>query len=79
MMKKISLFVKHLLLFFMDVLYIVVRPLLGPRGVCRFTPTCSQYAKQAINKYGILKGSFLACKRVLKCHPFHAGGYDPVP
>ena len=57
----------------------VVRPLLGPRGVCRFTPTCSQYAKEAIVKYGALKGCYLAVRRLLKCHPFHAGGYDPVP
>ena len=47
--------------------------------VCRFYPTCSEYAKQAIQKYGILKGGFLAIKRILKCHPFHPGGYDPVP
>ncbi len=47
--------------------------------VCRFYPTCSEYAKQAIQKYGIFKGGFLAVKRILKCHPFHPGGYDPVP
>ncbi len=47
--------------------------------VCRFYPTCSEYAKQAIIKYGIFKGGFLALKRVLKCHPLHPGGYDPVP
>jgi putative membrane protein insertion efficiency factor len=47
--------------------------------VCRFYPTCSEYMKQAIIKYGILKGSFLGIKRILKCHPFHPGGYDPVP
>ena len=45
---------------------------------CRFVPTCSEYALLAIEKYGVLKGSFLTCKRLLKCHPFHAGGYDPV-
>lgn len=78
-MKKISLVVKKLLLFILDFSSIYIRPLLGPRGVCRFTPTCSQYAKQAINKHGALKGSFLAAKRIFKCHPFHAGGYDPVP
>lgn len=47
--------------------------------VCRFYPTCSEYAKQAITKYGILKGGYLSIKRILKCHPFHPGGYDPVP
>ena len=47
--------------------------------VCRFTPTCSQYAYEAIKKYGAIKGGFLSIKRILKCHPFHKGGYDPVP
>ncbi len=46
---------------------------------CIYTPTCSQYAIEAIEKYGALKGSFLAAKRILRCHPFHKGGYDPVP
>ena len=46
---------------------------------CRFVPTCSQYAYMAIEKYGAVKGSFMAVKRILKCHPFHEGGYDPVP
>ena len=46
---------------------------------CRFYPTCSNYAYQAISKYGAVKGSHLAVKRILKCHPFHPGGYDPVP
>ena len=46
---------------------------------CRFYPTCSVYAIQAVEKYGALKGGFLALKRILKCHPFHPGGYDPVP
>ena len=52
---------------------------LAPFGVCRFEPTCSEYAFQAIEKYGILKGSFLALKRILRCHPFNPGGKDPVP
>ena len=46
---------------------------------CRFVPTCSEYALEAITKYGALKGSWLALRRFLKCHPFHKGGYDPVP
>ena len=46
---------------------------------CKFYPTCSEYTKQAIQKYGAIKGSWLAVKRILKCHPFHKGGYDPVP
>ena len=46
---------------------------------CRFIPTCSQYALEALEKYGALKGSYLAVRRILKCHPFHKGGYDPLP
>ncbi len=45
---------------------------------CRFTPTCSEYARQAVEKYGAARGGFLALRRLLKCHPFHAGGYDPL-
>lgn len=54
-----------------------ISPLHGP--CCRFTPTCSEYALQALQKYGVLKGSWLAVKRICKCHPFHKGGYDPLP
>lgn len=54
-----------------------ISPSLPPS--CRFVPTCSVYAMEAIEKYGLLKGGFLALKRILKCHPFHPGGYDPVP
>jgi len=46
---------------------------------CRFYPTCSQYALEAVSKYGALKGSYLAVRRILRCNPFHEGGYDPVP
>ena len=46
---------------------------------CRFTPTCSNYAKEAINTYGAFKGSILSIKRILKCNPFGPFGYDPVP
>jgi hypothetical protein len=54
----------------------VISPLKKP--TCRFYPTCSHYAVQAVEKYGAWKGSWMAVKRVLKCHPFHPGGFDPV-
>ncbi|MCX5782876.1 MAG: membrane protein insertion efficiency factor YidD [Elusimicrobia bacterium] len=54
------------------------RPLLGPRA-CRFSPTCLNYAHSAVSKHGALKGAWLSAKRVLKCHPWHSGGFDPVP
>ena len=50
-----------------------------PPGTCRFTPTCSEYGFQAIAKYGLIKGGFMAVMRILRCQPFHPGGYDPVP
>ncbi len=46
---------------------------------CRFYPTCSEYMKQAILKYGVIKGGFLGLKRIARCHPLNEGGYDPVP
>ena len=53
-----------------------VSPILPPS--CRFTPSCSTYALQAIEKYGVLKGGWMGVRRILRCHPFSAGGYDPV-
>nr|MBC9198572.1 membrane protein insertion efficiency factor YidD [Paenibacillus sp. PL91] len=55
----------------------VISPLTPPS--CRFYPTCSMYALEAIEKHGAAKGSWLAVKRIARCHPFNAGGYDPVP
>ncbi len=46
---------------------------------CRFTPSCSHYGYEAIQKYGAMKGGYLAIRRILRCHPFNPGGYDPVP
>ncbi|MFO7459077.1 MAG: membrane protein insertion efficiency factor YidD [Desulfatiglandales bacterium] len=55
----------------------LVSPLLGPS--CRFYPTCSTYARTAIARYGFFRGGFLSLSRIMKCHPRHPGGYDPLP
>ncbi|WOT05250.1 membrane protein insertion efficiency factor YidD [Shewanella youngdeokensis] len=56
---------------------VLISPMLGPR--CRFNPTCSYYAIEAIRLHGFMKGCWFAAKRILKCHPLHPGGEDPVP
>ncbi|MCM1021814.1 MAG: membrane protein insertion efficiency factor YidD [Muribaculum sp.] len=56
---------------------IAISPMLPPS--CRFVPTCSQYAVEALRRHGPFKGSYLAIRRILRCHPWNPGGYDPVP
>ncbi|MBQ1928770.1 MAG: membrane protein insertion efficiency factor YidD [Clostridia bacterium] len=68
---------KYVLIFFVTLYRKFISPLKTP--CCRFTPTCSQYAIDALKTHGAIKGSFLAIKRILRCNPFCNGGYDPVP
>ncbi|MBQ2764649.1 MAG: membrane protein insertion efficiency factor YidD [Firmicutes bacterium] len=67
---------KQILLFLIRFYRKAISPLFPP--CCRFVPTCSQYALEAISKYGAFKGGKMAIRRILRCHPFHKGGYDPV-
>jgi len=69
--------VKYIGLFLIRVYQVTLSPLLPPS--CRFEPTCSRYTYQAIDKYGLIRGSWMGFKRVLRCNPFSHGGYDPVP
>lgn len=69
--------IKSMLLGLLRVYRYVVSPVLGRN--CRFHPTCSEYALEAVERHGALRGGWLAIKRVGRCHPFHPGGYDPVP
>jgi len=64
-------------LFLIKTYQLILSPVLAP--ACRFYPTCSEYAYQAILRYGLLKGFFLGLKRIIKCHPFNPGGIDSVP
>lgn len=64
-------------IFLIRVYQVCISPL--KPSCCRFYPTCSHYTIEAIRRYGVIKGGYLGVKRILKCHPFHKGGYDPVP
>ncbi len=68
---------RHLAAFLIRIYQWTVSPLLGPR--CRFYPSCSQYAHEALLRFGLVRGGWLALKRLGRCHPWHAGGIDPVP
>ena len=68
---------KRVLLTGLRVYQLVLSPWIGNQ--CRFYPTCSEYARQAVEAHGSLRGSALAAKRLCKCHPWHPGGFDPVP
>ncbi|MEO6148064.1 MAG: membrane protein insertion efficiency factor YidD [Sulfuriferula sp.] len=67
----------RLLIYLVKAYQYAISPLLGSH--CRFTPTCSQYAVEALTKHGAAKGSWLSMRRLSRCHPRHPGGYDPVP
>jgi putative membrane protein insertion efficiency factor len=66
-----------ILIGFIKVYRLVLSPFIGQH--CRFTPTCSEYAIEAIDEHGSVRGSWLAIRRLSRCHPFHTGGWDPVP
>jgi uncharacterized protein len=72
------LFIKKLIIFMIKLYQKYISPLKRIPS-CIYTPTCSLYALEALEKYGVFKGSYLAIRRILRCHPFHKGGYDPVP
>ena len=76
-MRWIESLPKRFLLWLVRFYRTVISPLHQP--CCRFIPTCSQYALEAIEKYGAIKGGYLALRRILRCNPFCKGGYDPVP
>jgi hypothetical protein len=68
---------REVVVLFVRAYQILVAPLLPP-NTCRFSPTCSQYAIDALRKYGVTRGGWRAIKRIGRCHPFHPGGYDPA-
>lgn len=77
MMKKKEIKIRHIVILPVAFYQYAISPLLP--ASCRFTPTCSEYTRQAILKHGLLKGGKLAMKRISRCHPWGGSGYDPVP
>jgi putative membrane protein insertion efficiency factor len=75
-MNIISKILKKIMILMIRFYQICISPLFP--ATCRFRPTCSAYFIQALEKYGVIKGSYLGIKRILKCHPWHEGGYDPL-
>ncbi|HPO52867.1 MAG TPA: membrane protein insertion efficiency factor YidD [bacterium] len=69
--------ISKLMIFFVRIYQISVSPVLGHN--CRFYPTCSNYLIEAVEQFGMTKGLLLSLRRIIKCHPFHSGGFDPVP
>jgi len=67
---------KYLVLSFLQLYKMFLSPFFPPS--CRFTPTCSEYAREAVEKHGVMRGTWLGVKRILRCQPFSKGGYDPV-
>lgn len=76
-MDFIHFFLKKIILIIIKAYQYLISPVLGNN--CRYLPTCSCYTHTAIERFGVFKGSFMGLKRILRCHPFHAGGLDPVP
>jgi hypothetical protein len=72
----VSAGLSHALLFVLSLYRAAISPLVGP--CCRFVPSCSEYAGQAVRRYGPVRGVWMALRRMLRCHPFHPGGWDPV-
>ena len=76
-MRSVLLIPQTILIGFIRGYQLLISPILP--ASCRFHPSCSEYTRQAIAKYGSLRGSWLGARRLLRCHPFNPGGYDPVP
>jgi hypothetical protein len=68
---------RPVLILFVRAYRYLISPLIGP--TCRFYPSCSCYAEEALERHGVIRGTWLTTRRILRCHPWHPGGYDPVP